>query len=141
MLYDELKKENLLALKEHNTTKRNILSVVITKSTILLTEKRAKNEELTDNDVLNIIRKVIKEVDDEANAFLLANRKEQYEELIRQKKILEVYLPKMMSKDEIIMEIEKLSDKSLPSIMKHFKTHFIEKVDMALVSEIARSYK
>ncbi len=141
MLYDTLKKENLLALKEHNNTKRNILGIVITKSTLLMTEKRAKNEDLTDNDVLLIIQKVIKEVEDEANAFKQANRQEQYEELLRQKEILASYLPKMMDKEEIMKEIEKLEDKTLPSIMKHFKMNFTGKVDMSLVSEIARSYK
>ena len=57
MLYEQLKKENLMALKEKNTTKRNILGIVINKATLLLSEKRGKNEEMTDQDVLNIILK------------------------------------------------------------------------------------
>lgn len=45
----------------------------------------------------------------------------------------------MMSEDEIRAEIDKLSDKSMPSIMKHFKTNFAGKVEMSLVSKIAKS--
>ena len=138
MLYEQLKKENLMALKEKNTTKRNILGIVITKATLLLSEKRGRNEGMTDQDVLNIISKVIKEVTDEAEAFKMANRQEQYEELLKQKEVLEVFLPKMLSIEEIKDEINKLEDKSIPSVMKHFKLNFSGKVDMSLVNKIAR---
>ena len=36
-------------------------------------------------------------------------------------------------------EIEKLDDKSMPSIMKHFKANFQGKADMGMVNKIARS--
>lgn len=45
----------------------------------------------------------------------------------------------MLSEDEIRQEILKLEDKSIPSVMKHFKTNFVGKVDMGLVSKVARS--
>ena len=141
MLYDTLKKDNLYALKEHDNAKRSALGIVITRATLLRAEKKAEEKELTDEDVLQIIQKVIKEIKDEAEAFLNANRKEQYEELLKQKQALEAYLPKMMSKEEILQEIEKLDDKSMPSIMKHFKANFLGKVDMSLVSQIARELK
>ena len=44
----------------------------------------------------------------------------------------------MMSEDEIKAEINKLEDKSIPSVMKHFKANFAGKVDMSLVNKIAR---
>lgn len=138
MLYDELKKDNLYALKEHNNAKRVALGIVITRATLLRAEKKAEEKELTDDDVLQIIQKVIKEINDEAEAFKNANRMEQYEELLKQKQSLEGYLPKMMSKEEILVEINKLEDKSMPSIMKHFKTNFVGKVNMSDVSQIAR---
>jgi len=47
----------------------------------------------------------------------------------------------MLSEDEIRNEIEKLTDKSIPSIMKHFKANFNGKVDMGLVNKIARTYQ
>ena len=45
----------------------------------------------------------------------------------------------MLSEDEIRKEIDSLEDKSIPSIMKHFKVNFQGKVDMALVNKIAKS--
>ena len=61
------------------------------------------------------------------------------EESKKQKEVISKYLPKMMSEAEIRSEIEKLSDKSIPSIMKHFKANFDGKADMGLVNKIARS--
>ena len=42
-------------------------------------------------------------------------------------------------RDEIRREIAKLEDKSMPSIMKHFKANFAGKVDMSLVNSVLRS--
>ena len=44
----------------------------------------------------------------------------------------------MLSEQEIKTEINNLVDKSMPSIMKYFKTNFAGKVDMSLVSRIAK---
>ena len=56
----------------------------------------------------------------------------------KQENVLKGYLPKQLTKEEIIEEINKLDDKSIPSIMKHFKANFMGKVDMSLVNQIAR---
>jgi len=45
----------------------------------------------------------------------------------------------MLSEDEIKAEINKLADKSIPSIMRHFKANFNGKVDMGLVNKVGRS--
>ena len=58
--------------------------------------------------------------------------------ITEQTQIIASYLPKQLTRDEIIAEINTLSDKSVPSVMKHFKANFAGKVDMSLVSQIAR---
>ena len=45
----------------------------------------------------------------------------------------------MMSKDEIKNIINSLEDKSVPSVMKHFKLNYAGKVDMKDVNEVLRS--
>ena len=45
----------------------------------------------------------------------------------------------MMSKDEIKAEIDKLDDKSIGSVMKHFKVNFAGKCDMRDVQEVLKS--
>ena len=45
-----------------------------------------------------------------------------------------------MTEDEIKTEIAKLADKSIPSVMKHFKANFQGKCDMGLVSKLAKEF-
>lgn len=140
MLFDELKKANIEALKTKKLSARTILSIAINKCMLLNVEKRAQNQELIDADVVSILLKTIKEVEDETNAFKEAGRQEQYLELLKQKEVLLGFLPKMLSEEEIRKEIDGLVDKSLPSIMRHFKSNFNSKCDMKLVNLIAKDY-
>ena len=55
-----------------------------------------------------------------------------------QKALIEQYLPKLMSEDDIRKIISSLEDKSMPSVMKHFKMNYDGQVDMSVVSRIAR---
>lgn len=137
MLFDDLKRANMEALKAKDQAARAALGLAINKAMLLKIEKRTKNEDLTDNDVLVLINKSIKELDEEILAFKNASRDEKVEELSAQRKVLEKYLPKMLSEEEIKAEIAKLEDKSMPSVMKHFKVNFAGRVDMKLVNTIA----
>lgn len=139
MLFDELKKANMLALKNKDNIARSILSVVINKAMLVKIEKRTTNEELVDDDVLKVISKTIKELEEEINAFTVANRFEKVEELVAQKNVLTPYLPSLLTDDEILTIINSLDDKSMPSIMKHFKLNYPSRVDMKKVNMLANS--
>ena len=141
MLIDELKKAQMEALKTKDTLKRSVLQIVTGKVKLAEIEKRTKNESLTDDDVLLVINKVIKELDEEILAFKNANRLEKVEELTLQKQILEAYLTAKLTEDEIREIINSLEDKSMPNIMKHFKLNYLGKCDMKLVNKLANEYK
>ena len=141
MLIDELKKAQMEALKTKDTLKRSVLQIVTGKAKLVEIEKRTKNEALTDDDVLLVINKVIKELDEEILAFKNANRTEKVEELTLQKQILEAYLPAKLTEEEIKEIINSLEDKSMPNIMKHFKLNYLGKCDMKLVNKLANEYK
>ena len=140
MLFDDLKKANLMAMKNKDMVAKGILPVVINKAMLLNIELKAKNQELVDADVLNIIQKAIKELDDEILAFTNANRAEKAEELKAQQDYLRQYLPKQLTAEEIREEIAKLADKSVPSVMKHFKANFNGQCDMKLVNTVAKEF-
>ena len=141
MLIDELKKAQMEALKEKNTLKRSVLQIVTGKVKLAEIEKRTKNEPLTDDDVLLVINKVIKELDEEILAFKNAGRIEKVEELTLQRQILEAYLPAKLTEEEIREIINSLEDKSMPNIMKHFKQNYLGKCDMKLVNKLANECK
>ena len=138
MLLEELKKANIEAMKNKDKDARSALSVVLSKCQLLGVELKAKGEKLKDTDVLQIIQKTLKELGDEKVDYLKVNNQERVESISQQEIILKKYLPQQMTKEEILAEIDKLEDKSIPNIMKHFKANFLGKVDMSLVNQIAR---
>lgn len=139
MLIDELKKANMEALKSKNKNVRAILSVVINKYNLAKIELSTKGKEIADADLLGIIQKTIKELEDERAGYLSVNNTQRVEEIEEQMKTIQSYLPKMLTEEEIKNEILSLEDRSIPSVMKHFKEKFAGKVDMGLVNRIARS--
>ena len=141
MLIDELKKAQMEALKTKDTLKRSVLQIVTGKVKLAEIEKRTKNESINDDDVILVINKVIKELDEEILAFKNANRLEKVEELTLQKQILEAYLPAKLTEEEIREIINSLEDKSMPNIMKHFKQNYLGKCDMKLVNKLANECK
>lgn len=138
MLIDELQKANMEALKAHDQVARAVYSVIISKYKATAIELKASGKEATDADMVKIITKSIKELDEEKEGYEKAGRSEQVQSIETQKALIEKYLPKLMSEEEIKKVIDSLEDKSMPSVMKHFKMNYDGKVDMSLVSRIAR---
>ena len=140
MIIDEIKKANMQAMKDRNVQARAIYGVVMNKAMLNKIEKKEKGLEQTDADLVQILQKTIKELDEEKENYIKAGNSEQAQNIEMQKNLISIYLPKMMSEDEIKAEIKTLEDKSIPSIMKHFKANFNGKVDMGVVNKIAREF-
>ena len=138
MLIDEIKKANIEAMKARDADARAVLSIVINKYTTANIEAKAAGKELTDADMLAIIQKTLKELQDEGDDYWKAGNAERYDSITHQKRAISVFLPKQLTEAEIKAEINKLEDKSIPSIMKHFKANYAGQVDMSVVSRIAR---
>ena len=138
MIIDELQKANIEALKSGDKTSRAILSVVIAKYKASAIELKAQGKDATDADMVKIITKSIKELDEEKEGYAKVGRTEEVAAINAQKALIEKYLPKMMSEEEVRKIIGSLEDKSMPAIMKHFKMNYDGQVDMSLVSKIAR---
>ena len=139
MIYQQLKEANVAALKNHDANARAILSVLLNKIKLVEIEKRTANADLTDADVVAVLQKTLKELDEEKQAFERAGRTENVQALNAQIAFVSAYLPKMMTDEEIKAEILALSDKSVPSVMKHFKANFVGKCDMRRVQEVLKS--
>ena len=140
MIIDEIKKANMQAMKDRNAQARAIYGVVMNKAMLNKIEKKEKGLEQTDADLVQILQKTIKELDEEKENYIKAGNSEQAQNIEMQKNLISIYLPKMMSEDEIRSVIGALEDKSIPSIMKHFKANFNGKVDMGTVNKIAREF-
>lgn len=140
MLFEEIAKANMDALRNHDKVARSILSIVYGKFKNESINQGLNAKSLPDGDCLNIIKKTIKELDEEKEGYIKVGRQESADEIQQQREIIEKYLPKMMSEAEIRAEIEKLDDKKIPNVMKHFKANFNGLCDMGLVSKIVKEY-
>ncbi|MBR2984608.1 MAG: GatB/YqeY domain-containing protein [Clostridia bacterium] len=133
------KKEKITAMKEKNRAAVSALEVVITKIMTATIDKRAKGEELSEADINTIIQKAEKELIEEREGYAKAGRTENVEALNAQLEVLKKYLPKLLSEEEVRAIILSLEDKSVPSVMKHFKANYAGKVDMKMVNTILRN--
>lgn len=140
MLIDELKKENLRALKEKDQIKKGILSVVINKYMILSTDKNHLESKVTDEEVLKLISKALKELNEEKEGYIKTNNLSRVSDIEHQIDVLQAFLPKMMEESEIRKIISEIPDKSIPTVMKYFKQNYSGKVDLSLVSKILKDF-
>lgn len=138
MLYEEIKKANIQAMKDKDAVARSFYSVFLNKIKVREIDKRAVGQELVDGDIVNILQKTIKELEEERANYEKVGNSEEVNKITTQMSIAEKYLPKMMSEEEIKAEILALADRSIPSVMKHFKANFNGKCDMKKVQEVLK---
>lgn len=139
MIIEELKKDNIEAMRNKDSVRRGIYSVVLNKIMLENIKKREINETLSEVEVISIMQKTIKELKDECENYKKVNNSTEVANIELQIKTMEKYLPTMMSAQEIKNIILNLPDKTTPFVMKHFKQEYAGKCDMKLVSEVLRS--
>lgn len=137
MIVSKVYNDSICALKEGRKDDRQVLSSLYSIFKNKMIELRVNT--LSDEESLKLIQKFIKTLDDEILAFTQAKRDDKVIILNKQKTLILKYLPKMLSEDEIKNEILNLPDRTIPNVMKHFKTNFAGKVDMKLVNTILKT--
>lgn len=138
MLIDEINKGNVQAIKDHDAVARAIFGVIKNKILLASIELKKDGKEMQDADVVQILQKTLKELAEEKENYVKAGNSVEAENIEKQKALISVFLPQMLSETEIREIVSKLEDKSLPNIMKTFKAQYAGKVDMGLVNRIAR---
>ena len=136
MIIDEIKKLNIEAIKSRDSVARNILGVVMNKWMLL--ERQGSDKELTDSDMISIIQKTIKELSQEKENYEKVGNAEEVANITKQSEILEVFLPKMLSEEEIRNIINGLEDKSIPAVMGYFGANYKDTVDRSIVLKVLK---
>ena len=99
--------------------------------------------EATDAEVLKIINKLVKQGKDAAEQYNSAGRTDIYEEEIQQVAVLETYLPKQLSDDEISIEIDKVMSETgstnMGVLMKELNTRLAGRADGKTISRILKT--
>ena len=141
-LLEKIINEMYLSMKSGDKIKANALRTLVSK----LKDQQIKlRKDISDEEALKVIKTLVKQRKESAQIFLKAGREELAEKENLEISILEKYLPKMISDDEIRVLVEgivkeigakDLSDigKVMPLVMKRGKG----KVDGRLANEILR---
>lgn len=137
MIFEKIKSDMILAMKEGRKTDKEILSLALGQLKNKLIDLRSNT--IDDATSLSIIKKIIKQLDEEIAAYKNAERFETVRKLESQKELLTQYLPKQLKESEILEIINTLDDKSIPSVMKYFKLNYSGQCDMSIVNKVLRS--
>lgn len=117
------------AFRAKNTIAKNLLSVI--KGEIQTIEKNQGIETLSDEEVTKILNKTVKSLK-ETNASFPS------EQTTEELAIVESYLPKQLSKDEIVNKVTELKNNGVTNIGLIMKEFASLPVDRKIVSEVIK---
>lgn len=100
MLFDQISKDIMTAMKEHDAVRRDTLRNV-KKYFIEAKTAPGKNDELSDADALKILQKLAKQGRESADIYTQQGRADLAEEEMAQVRVIEEYLPKQLSPEEL----------------------------------------
>lgn len=144
MLYDKINKDMMVAMKSHD--KDTLSTIRLLKSAIDLQKINNKLDSVTDELVIEVASKQVKQHKESIIEFRNANRNDLADKLENEIKIISNYLPEQLSKEEIEKEIDRIFDlvkpeskKDMGKIMKEANISLKGKADFKLVSEMVNS--
>ena len=105
MLYETIMSNIKDAMKEKNTTLKDVLKQV--KSKVQATAKENKTE-ITDEIVIDAINRELKQLNQTLDAIKSKPESELFKSTMEKITILKAYLPEQMSEDDIAIEIQKI---------------------------------
>lgn len=143
-LFDQISEDIKAAMKAHDKvrleTLRNIKKVFLEAKTA-----PGANDSLADADALKIIAKLAKQGRETATTYTQAGRQELAEAELAQVEVLESYLPKQLSQEEIEAEVKKViaevgatSMKEMGKVMGTANKLLAGKADGRVISEIVK---
>ena len=133
-------------LKEAMKSKDSFrLSVIRMVKGAMQLAKPNPREELTDDDVITVISKQIKMRNDSIKEFEAAGRSDLVEQNKKEIEILNTYMPKQLSEEELTEIIDKVFEELKPTsqndmglIMKNISPLVKGKADMSLVNKLVK---
>lgn len=136
-----IRKDLFEAKKNHDTLKSNLLSALLGEATAV--GKNAGNRESTPEEVMQVIRKFIKNIDE--TIALLEKEGKPIEKERTERAILESYLPKQLTPDELAKAIDEIiatlperSPKMMGQVMAKLKELYAGRYDGKTANQIAK---
>lgn len=138
-MQEKIIKDMTQAMKEQNKFALSVLRML--KSALQL-EKISKNHDLSDEEVINVIKKQVKTRKDSIVEYEKYERQDEVTKLKQEIEVLSAYLPAELSEaeidkalDKIFAEIKPASIKDIGKVMKEATARIGTVADMSLVSK------
>lgn len=142
MLKEKLMEDLKNSMKNKNEIRKNTVQMV--RAAILQIEKD-KGIQVEDDKILEIIAKEVKTKKDALKDFEKAQRQDLIDQTNKEIEILQEYLPKQLTKEEIKEKLEKIisdlgatSIKDMGAIMKEAKAQMGASADGKTINEVAK---
>lgn len=139
ILQEKIIKDMTQAMKEQNKFALSVLRML--KSALQL-EKISKNHDLSDEEVINVIKKQVKARKDSITEYEKYKKQDEVTKLKQEIEVLGAYLPAELSEaeidktlDEIFAEIKPVNIKDMGKVMKEATARIGTVADMSLVSK------
>ena len=143
MLKETLLEDLKSAMKEKDTVTKNTIQMA--RAAILQVEKD-KQITLEDSDILTILAKEVKKRKDSLADYEKGGREDLVEQIKKETQVLEKYLPKPLSREELEKEIKEIvqeqnatSMKDMGKVMKVAKEKIGTRADGKEINEIVKS--
>ena len=142
MLKEKLLEDLKSAMKEKNTNKKNAVQMI---RTAILQIEKDKGIEVSDEQIIDIIAKEVKKRKDSLADFEKANRQDLIDQINEEISVLEAYLPKQLTDEEleeivskIVTEVGAESIKDIGKVMKEAKSEIGAKADGKRINEMVK---
>jgi uncharacterized protein YqeY len=145
-LKDKLNNDLKQALKSGDTTKRNVIRLVLA---AVNNAEIAKQAKLTDSDILGVFQKEVRQRQESITAFKQGNRPDLVAIEEAEMAVLQTYLPQQASRDEILAAAKRIVEetgargpadkgKVMPKLIAEFKGKADGRDINAVVSELLK---
>jgi len=142
-LLEKISTDIMAAMKAREMEKLEALRGI--KAALLLANTAEGNKEITADDELKILQKLVKQRKESAEIYKTQNRQDLYEVEINQAKVIETYLPAQMSEEEIKAVVKDIiaqtgasSIKDMGKVMGMASKQLAGKADNSLVSRLIK---
>lgn len=142
MLKEKLLEDLKISMKEKKVIRKNVIQMI--RASILQKEKDNQIE-LNDDQILEIIAKEAKTRKDSLEDYEKSGREDLIQVIKEEIKIIEEYLPKQLTKDELEVIIQNIinklgatSMKNMGSIMKEAKAEIGTRSDGKTINEVVK---
>lgn len=137
----DIRNEYKKAMLNKNEDRKRVLGNLIAQMKNKEIELRAKNKELSDEDIISLIQKIIKQNTEANEMFAKGGRNDLIEQNNIEINILQEFLPKQLTNEEIndiinstIDNVNATSIKDMGKVISQIKSKYAGQVDMSIVS-------